>query len=70
MEKRIKIEIAQDGTIKAETIGIKGKNCLPYISMLENLLSAETVDSAYTHEYHEASIESKQQQVHDTLRKE
>lgn len=50
------IEIGADGKIKADTLGIKGKDCLPYISMLEKLLDAKTVDSEYTNEYFESEI--------------
>lgn len=55
MEKRIKIEIGADGKINAETIGIKGDDCLKYIELLEKLLDAQTVDSGYTKEYYEAN---------------
>lgn len=61
MEKRIKIEINSDGKITAETLGIKGKDCLPYIKLLEQLLDAETVDSAYTNEYFESELQSHHQ---------
>jgi len=53
MKKRIKIEIFSDGTIQAETHGIKGKKCMDYIKILEEILEAETVDSDHTPEYFE-----------------
>jgi hypothetical protein len=49
--QRIEVRIARDGTISAETHGIKGRACVPYIAMLEDLLEAQAVDSAYTPEY-------------------
>jgi hypothetical protein len=49
--QRIEVRIARDGTISAETHGIKGRACVPYIAMLEDLLEARAVDSAYTAEY-------------------
>ena len=53
MKKRIKIEIFDDGTIQAETHGIKGKKCMDYIKILEDILEAETVDSDRTPDYFE-----------------
>lgn len=51
--KQIKLRIYTDGKIDAETNGIKGKACLNYISILEQLTGAVTVDSAFTPEYKE-----------------
>lgn len=52
--KQIKLRIYTDGKIDAETNGVKGKACLDYISILEQLTGAVTVDSAFTAEYREA----------------
>jgi hypothetical protein len=54
MAKTLKIHIFADGRISAATEGIVGKECLKYIPVLEELLEAETVDSAYTEEYYQA----------------
>lgn len=51
--KQIKLRIYTDGKIGAETNGVKGKACLDYISILEQLTGAVTVDSAFTPEYRE-----------------
>lgn len=51
--KKIKLRIYADGKIEAETNGIKGKACLDYISILESLTGATTVDSEFTSEYRE-----------------
>ncbi len=51
--KQIKLRIYTDGKIDAETKGVKGKACLDYISVLEQLTGAVTVDSAFTPEYKE-----------------
>ncbi|MFD1706126.1 DUF2997 domain-containing protein [Siminovitchia sediminis] len=59
-DKKLKIKIAEDGSVFAETIGIKGKDCLEYIELLEELLDAETVDSRYTEEYYETGTLSVQ----------
>ncbi|MFS0646960.1 DUF2997 domain-containing protein [Siminovitchia sp. 179-K 8D1 HS] len=60
-DKKIRIKITEDGEIRAETIGIKGKDCLEYIKLLEELLDAETVDSNYTEEYFQMEIQSVRQ---------
>lgn len=53
MTQRIQLRVYPDGRIEAVTQGIKGKACTDYIAVLEELLRAETVASAYTPEYHE-----------------
>jgi hypothetical protein len=60
MSKKLRIQIFQDGRIQAEVLGIKGKKCTDYISLLEELLDAETVDSEYTSEYYETELEELQ----------
>ncbi|ONK22685.1 hypothetical protein BLX87_15040 [Bacillus sp. VT-16-64] len=60
-DKKLQIKITEDGQIFAETIGIKGKDCLEYIEMLEQLLDAETIDSNYTEEYYQTEIQSVRQ---------
>lgn len=52
MEK-ITLKISPDGRIEAETHGIKGKSCLQYIRMIEQLTGAQVVDSDFTEEYRE-----------------
>ena len=51
--KKINLRIYPNGTVEAETDGIKGKACLDYISILESLTGATTVDSDFTAEYYE-----------------
>ena len=53
MAKKIRVRIYPDGRIDAVTKGIKGKKCTDYIGLIEKLLNAKTVDSAYTEEYYE-----------------
>lgn len=60
-DKKIKIKITEDGKIFAETIGLKGKDCLQYIELLEELLDAESIDSNYTNEYFESEIQTYRQ---------
>lgn len=52
--KQISLRIFTDGKVQAETHGIKGKACLDYISIVERLTGAHTVDSDFTEEYREA----------------
>lgn len=53
MTKRVQLRIFPDGRVQAEVQGIKGKACTSYISILEELVKAEAVDSSYTLEYFE-----------------
>jgi hypothetical protein len=53
MAKKLIIKIRPDGRIEANTSGIKGKECLSYIKVLEELLQADTYRSEFTEEYYE-----------------
>lgn len=54
--KQIRIRIATDGRISAETLGMHGKECLKYVTILERLTDAVCEDSAFTAEYHAADV--------------
>ena len=56
MSRRIAVTINRDGSIKAETLGIKGKTCLDYVPVLEELLDAETLQSAFTADYQAGEV--------------
>lgn len=58
MTKRLTVRIRPDGSVEAETQGMKGSECLPYIEQLEHLTGAQVVDSWYTEEFYEAQRES------------
>ena len=49
--KQIIMKINSNGVVEAETLGIKGKDCLKYIDILETLTESRTVDSDFTSEY-------------------
>ena len=51
--QQIKIKIAPDGRIEAETFGIKGKKCLKYLEQIEKMANAVCEDSSFTKEYYE-----------------
>ncbi|CAL2085413.1 DUF2997 domain-containing protein [Tenacibaculum sp. 190524A05c] len=55
--KKIIIEITNSGAVKAKVEGVKGKRCLEYISVLEDLIEGETLEHELTHEFHENEIE-------------
>ena len=48
---RIIVRVTAEGIVTAETKDITGAKCLHYINILEDLLDAETVSSAYTADY-------------------
>jgi hypothetical protein len=50
----IVLTIGTDGSIQAETKGIKGEKCLQSISALEHMLDSVTLDSKYTQEFYES----------------
>ncbi|MEV4619390.1 DUF2997 domain-containing protein [Asanoa sp. NPDC049573] len=53
---RITVVVAADGTVTAETGGVTGPGCLDYIAVLEDLLDATTVSSAYTADFGRATV--------------
>ncbi|MFF5181863.1 DUF2997 domain-containing protein [Micromonospora sp. NPDC000316] len=53
---QIVLTVASDGMVSAETRGVAGSGCLDYISVLEDLLDARTVESAYTADYTRATV--------------
>jgi len=70
MDQKVKIRIKPDGTIEAETQGIKGKACTDYIKILEEMLEAKTVESEYTSEFYEQEqVMINQQQVNTIKQK-
>ncbi|MGH3908989.1 MAG: DUF2997 domain-containing protein [Pseudonocardiaceae bacterium] len=50
-QTRLVVRVAVDGTINAETHNVTGPACLEYISLLEDILEADTTSSAYTADY-------------------
>ncbi|MFI7518634.1 DUF2997 domain-containing protein [Micromonospora globbae] len=40
--------MSSEGVVSAETRGLLGDRCLDYVTVLEDLLAAQTVSSAYT----------------------
>ncbi|GIF75080.1 DUF2997 domain-containing protein [Asanoa siamensis] len=50
----VTVVVAADGTVSARTDGVHGPGCLDHIAVLEDLLDATTVSSAYTADIHRA----------------
>ena len=49
---KLKIKLLPDGTIEMETQGIKGKKCLDYAKVLEQLADAKTEKLTKTDDYY------------------
>jgi hypothetical protein len=54
----IVVTVSGVGTVSAETVGLTGAACLDYIAVLEDLLDARTVHSAYTAEYEQTAVDA------------
>ncbi len=65
--KTITIRLARGGLVEAETHGLKGPECLPYIHALQELLQAEVIDSRFTEEYYETAGEVTEQRTTEML---
>jgi len=52
------IKIKKDGTVEAETKGIKGKKCDDYVKIIEELTNSKTVNLEHTKEYYEDEEEN------------
>jgi len=55
MSEQIIVRVGTDGTIQAETKGMKGAKCLTSLELLEQLLDAQVTSSAFTDEYTQAT---------------
>lgn len=55
MAQRIVVTVHGDGTVSAKTQGIFGEKCLDYIAILEDILDARTVESAYTADWNRSA---------------
>jgi|GEM_PF-1358226 hypothetical protein len=51
MRRQLKITLNVDGTIEAETIGIKGPSCMDEITRIEALVGEQTTSSRLTENY-------------------
>ena len=58
---QILVHIASDGVVTAETKNILGAKCLNYITLLEEILEADTVSSFYTKDYERQQTNTEQE---------
>ena len=56
-KKQMKVRLLPDGSIKAETVGVKGKTCLKYMMLLEEMMNASIKDSSFKEEFYENEME-------------
>ena len=61
-KKKLIISIDKNGFVSAEVSGARGKKCLDYISLLEDIIEGNAVSKEYTQEYYlqEAASEAEQ----------
>ena len=64
---RIVITVSSSGEVSAETHDILGDQCLDYVDVLEDLLAARTLHSAYTAD-HARSVTSVREENRDVER--
>lgn len=57
MSKKLIIKIKKNGSIEAETKGIKGKKCEDYIKVIEELTNSKLINKEYTKEFYEKEEE-------------
>ena len=57
MVKKIQFRITTDGSVRAETIGIKGPSCASLVTLFERLTDATAADSSFTAEYFQQAVE-------------
>ena len=70
MAKQVRLRLYPDGRVQAETAGIKGPACASVLPLLEQLLDAEVVESAWTEEYYQTAEVAVEQKAEQTLRGE
>lgn len=61
----IQVRIAPDGTVTAETMGMTGPKCLDYVDVLEDLLQATAVQSAFTSDYYTTTTQEQTEASND-----
>lgn len=50
---KLKIKLMPDGTIVAESVGVKGKKCMEYANILAKLVDVRITDIQKTEEYYQ-----------------
>lgn len=57
MSKKLKIRLLPNGEIQMETVGVKGKECLDYIKLLQKLVDVKITKTELKDEYYETDAE-------------
>ncbi len=57
MSKKLKIRLLPNGEIQMETVGVKGKECLDYIKLLQKLADVKITKTELKDEYYETDAE-------------
>ena len=52
-KKQLKIKLLPNGEIQMETIGIKGKKCVDYVKIMEEIADIKIERREFTSEYYE-----------------
>ncbi|MEV4663267.1 DUF2997 domain-containing protein [Micromonospora echinofusca] len=61
-QPRIVVTVTSEGAVSAETRDVLGDDCLDYVAVLEDLLAARTVRSAYTADHERAAVPARQEE--------
>ncbi|MER5332868.1 DUF2997 domain-containing protein [Micromonospora sp. NPDC002717] len=61
-QPRIVVTVSSEGVVSAETRDVLGDRCLDYVAVLEDLLAARAVSSAYTADHARAAVTERQEQ--------
>ncbi len=61
--RQMKIKLLPNGQIEMKTEGIKGKGCVNYIKVLEELTDSTVIAQEYTSEYYEQDYEMNPQTI-------
>ena len=54
--KKLKIKLLPNGVVEMQTEGIKGKKCLDYVKLLQELADVKIESQELTQEYYETDI--------------
>lgn len=57
MTKKLKIRLHPNGEIEMETVGVKGKECLDYIKLLQKLTEVKISKTELKDEYYETETQ-------------
>lgn len=60
--QRIVVTVNSEGVVSAETKGLLGDRCLDYVAVLEDLLAARAVSSAYTADRDRAPVAAREEE--------